>query len=152
MTQSTEYPHALVPGACTSTDIFNAWEAKGLEPIEIASEDAEQIISIKHNAVTGQLEWTTRKMDGIQALGVMVSALHDMFRQFIKNVGRPGFSSGRASVAIKLDDQTLTVGLDRLDDPTVLKGMVAAALWEIIERAEHNDASREWLNIFTTKI
>jgi hypothetical protein len=127
------------------------WDRMGLEPIEIASEDAEQTISIKYNVVTGELAWTTRKMDGVQALGVMANAMHDMFKTFIKDLARPAFSSGKAGVAIKLERDKLTVGLNPLSDPTVLKGVIAAALWEVIERSTHNDQDRAWIDLFVVE-
>jgi hypothetical protein len=146
-----KFPTAHVPGATSIEEVFEAWESAGLQPVEVASEDLEQRISIKHNALTGQVEWRTEKMDGVQALGIMATTMLSLFEVFFKAQARPKFSSGEARVAVYLDGERLTVGISPLHDPTVVKGALAAALWEIVTRAGGTDPAREWLDLFVVE-
>ena len=135
----------IVPGE-VEADLAR-WQEMGLEPVEVASEDAEQRITVTHNAVTGQVEWRTEKLDGVQALGLLAQTMWSMFPVLVKEPGRPKFSSGQARIGVFLDADKLTVGLDPLHDPTVVKGALAAALWDVIARSS-DDAAGEWSRLF----
>lgn len=132
-----------------SQALLAQWEAWGLQPTEVAAEDLEQRIIIKHQAHTGQVEWKTEKLDGVQALGLLAQTMHSMFEVFVKGQPRPRFTSGQAKVAIRLDENRLTVGLEPLHDPLVVKGALLAALWEVLERStEGGDPAKAWESLF----
>lgn len=142
-----------------SQAILRQWEAWGLQPTEVAAEDLEQRITIKHNALTQQVEWRTEKLDGVQALGLLAQTMHSMFQYFVKDQARPRFTSGQAKVAVFLDGNRLTVGIDPLHDPLVVKGALLAALWEVMERstqaqdgAEGGDPLKAWESLFETTL
>lgn len=143
-----KFPAAGVPGAQSLPEVFEAWTEWGLEPVEVSEEQLRQTITIEHNAATRELTWRVERADGVQALGILVTAMWSMFQQFFKDKKRPRFRSGAARVAIQLDGDRLIVGLDRGDDPTVIKGIVAAALWDIIERTTEGGAVDEWCQLF----
>lgn len=123
------------------------WDTWGLQATEVATEDFEQRISIKHNALTGQVEWKTEKLDGVQALGLLAQTMHSMFGYFIKSQPRPKFASGQAKIAVFLEENRLTVGLEPLHDPLVVKGALLAALWEVMERS--TEGGDPWEELFT---
>lgn len=142
------YPMAQAPGAQTLQQVFEQWQAHGLTPVECTTEELRQTITIEHDALKRDLKWSTRKMDGVQALGIMATAMVDMWRYFIKAEGRPELSSGLASVAVRLEGNRLTVGLNPVDDPTVVKGALIAALFEVIDR-DRGDIEEGLLEFFT---
>jgi hypothetical protein len=147
-----KYPTARVPGALTLADVFAGWEAAGLTPVEVSTEDLAQRINIEYNALTTQLKWTTDNMDGVQALGIMADAFLSMFSEFFKAKPRPKFSSGQARVMVNLDGNQLAVALDPLHDPTVVKGVLGAALAEVITRSRSDDPVRDWLKMWSVDI
>lgn len=129
------------------------WQAMGLEPVEIATDDLEQRISISHNALTGQITWKTEKMDGVQALGILASAAASMFGYFFKAQPRPKLTSGQAQVAVALEGDRLTVGLQPLHDPMVVKGALLAALLEVMERSTAGgDPAKDWAELFEVEL
>ncbi len=143
------FPMARTPGAQTLPEVFEQWQEWGLEPVEVSQEQLRQLITIEHNALTQELTWRVERADGAQALGILATAMWSMFQQFFKEKSRPRLTSGAARIAIQLDGDRLTVGLDRLDDPVVVKGAVAAALWELIDRSMAGDqAVGEWRRLF----
>ncbi|MCK6629335.1 MAG: hypothetical protein L6R45_29680 [Anaerolineae bacterium] len=154
--------HPRTPAVLTTPDsqaLFKQWEAWGLQPMEVAAEELEQRITIKHNALTQQVEWKTEKLDGIQALGLLAQTIYSMFGYFVKGQARPRFTSGQAKVAVCLDGNRLTVGIDPLHDPLVVKGALLAALWEVMERstqaqdgAEGGDPLKAWESLFETTL
>lgn len=147
-----KFPAAQTPGALTLGDVFARWRDMGLEPVEVSSDDLRQTITIEHDALTRQLKWTAKKMDGMQALGIMAQANYDMFRYFCKAQPRPAFTSGQAQIAVSLSENSLTVGLNPLHDPTVIIGALAAALFEVIERSRPDDPARAWQEVFAVEV
>lgn len=147
--RNEQFPMAQVPGAQTLPEVFEAWQEWGLEPVEVSQEQLRQLIVIEHNALTQELTWRVENADGAQALGILTTAMWSMFQQFFKDKKRPYLKSGAARIAIQLEGDRLIVGLDRLDDPVVVKGAVAAALWELIDRSMAGDqAVGEWRRLF----
>ncbi len=147
-----KFPLARVPGAQTLAEVFAAWDAAGLTPVEVSTEDLQQRIKISHDALTHQVSWTTEKMDGVQAIAIMADALFSMFSEFFKAQPRPAFSSGKARILINLDGNDLSVAMEPMNDPTVLTGVAAATLAEIIYRSRSDDPARAWLDAFGIKI
>ena len=127
------FPTALAPGAKTLADVFKHWEEADLKPVEVSERDFQQTINIVHNALTGELNWNARSMDGIQALGLMADAIASMWEHFFGSKGRPQVNSGEVKIIINVDQSGVLAAFEKSNDPVVLKGALLATLWKIID-------------------
>lgn len=127
------FPAAQVPGANTLAEVMEAWRAKGLTPVQVTSDELLQHISIAHNALTGELTWTASKIDGIQALGVLWLAMVDIGETLLKAKARPSLSSGQARAMVVLDGDRVQMAAEPANDPTVVRGLLAAAILHLIK-------------------
>lgn len=127
------FPAALVPGAQSVAEVMEAWRARGLTPMQVTSDELLQHISIAHNALTGELTWTTQKIDGIQALGVLWLAMVDIGETLLKAKARPALSSGTARAMAMLDGNAVQLIAEPANDPAVVRGLLAAAILHLID-------------------
>lgn len=130
------FPAAQVPGASSLAEVMEAWRVKGLTPVQVTDGDVTQTITIKHNAITGKIEWSASRIDGVQAVAVMFSALVDMGEVFFTAKARPPLTSGTARIALLLDGDNVQMMADPVNDPTVIRGLLSAALLSLIERGK----------------
>ncbi len=122
-----------------------------LEPVEVASEDVTQTISINYNVITGEMTWNVKKADGVQAISLMLEALWSMFEYFFKNTPRPTLTSGIAQIAANLDGDRLTVGINPTQDPTIVRGLAGVIVCELIHRAQVG-IKQGWQEIFEVEL
>lgn len=127
------YPAAQVPGAANMAEVMAAWQARGLTPMQVTSDELVQTISITHNALSGELTWTVNKMDGIQALGVLWLAMVDIGETLLKAKVRPALSSGNARAMVALEGNTVQMAVEPASDQPVVRGLLAAAILHLIE-------------------
>ena len=131
------FPYARVPGAQTDREVFAAWEKLGLKPIEVTTPEVTQTISISHNAVTGEITWTAHKLDGVQACGILFAALCDIGEYYFKSKPRPVLSSGKARAFVQLDGNDIQMAAEPANDQPVVRGILVAALLNLLERQGH---------------
>lgn len=131
------FPFAQVPQAQSAQEVFEAWQARGMAPTQVTTEDVTQTITISHNALTGELAWKTYKMDGVQACGIMWAALVDMGTEFFKATPRPVLSSGKARAFVQLEGNEIQMAAEPANDQPVVRGILVAALLNLLERRGH---------------
>lgn len=115
---------------------------RNLVPLEITTQDVIQTITVRHNVMTGVFDWRADRI-GEQAIGLLASAMADMWKYFFRSPLRPGMTSGHAKVIIDLDGDSLKVlyGMsdpnnpgELIPDATVAKAMMASALFGLCEK------------------
>lgn len=137
----------LIPYAPNVKDILKRWDEAGLVPMEVTEADFMQMITIRHNARTGAAEVKYEKLDGVQAMMILLDSIRAVWRDTFKGELRPTLNSGHAKVCIQLVDDTLSVSAgmtgpnQRRDvaptvDAVVAGGMALAAALLIAERAD----------------
>lgn len=130
----TLFPFAQVNDARNQADVLAAWQAQGMTPTQVTSEDVTQTITISHDALTGVITWEARKLDGVQACGVLFAALCDMGEYYFKSKPRPVLSSGKARVFVQLDGNEIQMAAEPANDQPVVRGILVAALLNLLER------------------
>lgn len=111
-----------------------------LEPITVTEESTEQIITIRHNPLTGEMKINYTRLDALQALGMVADAAYAIWKNDVKSSQRPPFSSGKSKVCVQVDGETLSMafGTETLDktiaDPVVAKGILLAAWLGLCEK------------------
>ena len=131
------FPFAQAPDAQTSLDVFAEWRARGMTPTQVTTEDVTQTITISHNALTGALTWATHKLDGVQACGILFAALCDIGEYYFKSKPRPVLSSGKARAFVQLDGNDIQMAAEPANDQPVVRGILVAALLNLLERQGH---------------
>lgn len=134
------FPMAQAPGATNIADVVDAWRARGLTPVQITEGEAVQRITITHDALTGKIDWTASKCDGVQAVSLLWSVLVDAGQEYFKAKARPQLTSGNARIALMLDGDNIQMIAEPVDDPVVLRGVLVAALLGLIEKADEPGA------------
>ena len=122
------FPLAQVPGAQTLAEVFAAWKARGLTPVEVTREQFIQRISIEHDTFTGQMTIKRDGADPLQTIGLLWEALIAVARDGLFASPRPNLTSGKAAIALTLDGNTIQAIHDPPNDPVVLTGLLVADL------------------------
>jgi len=129
-----KYPTANVPGARTIQEVMRKWETEELVPTEMTEEDFRQFISIVCDAWKGSITWKSDNLNGISILALMADTMYNMFHDIIKSPNRPKIHPGDCQIHIALKDNRMGIVFDRNKDPQLIKGMLIAALWHIIDQ------------------
>jgi hypothetical protein len=134
------FPHALVPNAKDLDSVFESWKEAGLTPTEVSEDDLISEIKIEAGKHNGQLKWSVKKADGINALGLMAIAMRSMFQEYLQDGGRHKLAtdSPDTKIAIQLSDNKVQIAYDHKKMTTV-KGILMASLWKILEETEKDD-------------
>ena len=130
------FPQAQTPGATKLAQVLEAWKARGLTPVQVTEDEVWQTITVRHNALTGELKWDVDKADGVQAVSLLFSALVDMGEYFFTAKARPRIVSKDTRVALMLEAGQIQMIADPPDDPVITRGLLVAALLRLIERTE----------------
>lgn len=118
----------------------------GLKPMMVSEEEVEQVIKITNNPITSKITWTLTKTSPIVAMGTLVRAMYSIFKHGLKTRET---AKGKMNIAISFDDGKLAVGIDNLEDLNLAAGVLASALWEVLDRLHGDKADLEWTRIFT---
>lgn len=104
-----------------------------MKPVEITEENIEQVITVRHNPITGDFKINYSRLDAFQALGLLADAFYWIWTRHIKAATRPRFNSGKSKVCIQVDGDTMSMAFatetngQTISDPVVAKGMALAA-------------------------
>lgn len=104
-----------------------------LKPIEITEENIEQVISVRHNPVTGELKINYSRLDAFQALFLLGEAFYFIWKNHIKSATRPRFNSGKSKVCTQVDGDTMSMAFatesdgKAVPDVGTAKGILLAA-------------------------
>lgn len=111
-----------------------------LKPVEITEENIEQVITVRHNPITGDFKINYSRLDAFQALGLLADAFYWIWTRHIKAAKRPSFNSGNSKVCIQVVGNTMSMafgtesGDQTISDPVVAKGMALAAWVGLCEK------------------
>ena len=146
-----KYSTALVPDANSVQEVFDAWKEAGLEPVEVSEEDLISEIKITAAKHTGEMKWDVKKADGIRAMSLMALTMKDMFEEYLKNSGRPKLASNSpdTKIAIQLENGEVKMAYNQSQDPMVLKGLLLACLWKLIDQCKERSDEIHPLDLFT---
>jgi hypothetical protein len=135
--KTNAFSNALVPNAKDLDDVFESWKEAGLTPTEVSEDDLISEIKIEAGKHNGELKWSVKKADGIQALGLMAIAMRSMFQEYLQDGGRHKLAtdSPDTKIAIQLSDNKVQIAYDHKQMTTV-KGLLMASLWKILEETE----------------
>lgn len=136
----------LIPKPFDFAALREKWDARGLVPLEVTEDQLIQTITIRHNALTGKGEVKYERLDGVQAMGILVDSIRAVFRDTFKSELRPRLNSGHAKVCSELDGDRLSVAFAMTDpnnpdllpqvDPVVASGIAVATALFIAEKAD----------------
>ncbi len=130
---------AGVPRAITLAEVFEAWRALGITPTEVTTEDFIQRVYLEHDALHGQLTYRREGIDAIQTIGVLFDAIRLVARHELFSETRPKLSSGKAAIALSLEDNRIEAIHDPPHDPVVLVGLLIADACKILDGVEGED-------------
>ena len=135
---SPKFPCALVPGAKSVEEVLNAWKDAGLNAVEVSEEDLISEIKIEVAKHTGELKWSVEKADGLRAMSIMTIVMKSMYQEYLKDGGRHklAINSTDTKIAIQLDSDTVQMAYDQTQDPMVIKGLLIACLWRMIDQCD----------------
>lgn len=116
---------------------LSQWRQSDLVPVEIGQADVQQNISVRHDALSGELHIEYQRCDAVQALGILAETMAAIFREQFQVRLAPPTNSGPAEVHAWLDERgqiRVSFGLYPHDgpahpDPVVARGLLAAALF-----------------------
>lgn len=113
-----------------------------LKPIEITEENTEQVVTVRHNPMTGEEKISYSRLDAFQALGLLADAFYSIWKNDIKYASRPPFASGKSKVCIQVDGDTLSMAFGTesegktIVDPVVAKGILLADWVGLCEKTD----------------
>lgn len=112
----------------------------------VSEEDVEQVIKITNNPINNKITWTMSKTSPIVAMGTLVRAMYSIFKHGLKTRET---AKGKMNIAISFDDGKLAIGINEIEDLNLAAGVLASALWEVLDRLHGDKADIEWTRIFT---
>jgi len=133
-TSVSMFPMAGALNAKSLTEVFEGWKQKGLTPVEMTEEDFRQSISIIFNSFDGNITWKGDNVYGLHMLALMADTMKSMVDYFLKDPARPKMYPGDCQIHVALKDNRMGIVFDRNNDPQLLKGILVAALWHVIEQ------------------
>lgn len=119
--------------------VFESWRERGLTPVELTAADFIQRVYLEHDALHGQLTYRREGMDAIQTIGVLFDAIRLLARHELFSETRPKLSSGKAAIALSLEDNRIEAIHDPPHDPVVLVGLLIADACKILDGVEGED-------------
>ena len=138
--------NAIVPRPIDIDALAERWSTRGLVPLEVTERELIQTITIRHNPLTCKGEVKYERLDGVQAMGLIVASLRDLLQDTFKSELRPPLNSGHSKVCVELNGDELSVAFATSDpanpekmtlvDPVIASGIALAAALLIAEKAD----------------
>jgi hypothetical protein len=145
------FPSAQVQGARSLQEVLDAWEKRGLNPVELTTEETIQRITIEHDPLNGKLTWTiSRNMDGLMATLIATNTLvlmpslivsetvKSIATYFVEGEGRGDLGSGEAMVLIAFKDGRLVIDSMPKDNKIAIRKLLAATLITLLAQDNRN--------------